>query len=50
MATQDTCCTVVPYFKASAGKLEQFQVFMRTVCGKVIHRAEVSVLWLELQR
>ena len=25
MATQDTCCTVVPYFKASSGKLDAFK-------------------------
>ena len=24
MATQDTCCTIVPYFKANSGKLESF--------------------------
>ena len=25
MATQDTCCTIVPYFKANAGKLDDFK-------------------------
>ena len=25
MATQDTCCTIVPYFKISSGKLEDFK-------------------------
>jgi quinol monooxygenase YgiN len=25
MATQDTCCTIVPYFKVAAGKLPAFQ-------------------------
>ncbi|GJM04384.1 MAG: hypothetical protein DHS20C09_03750 [marine bacterium B5-7] len=26
MATQDTCCTLVPYFKVSEGKLDEFKV------------------------
>ena len=25
MATQDTCCTIVPYFKVHSGKLEAFK-------------------------
>src|SRR5215472_4948113 len=25
MATQDTCCTIVPYFKVHGGKLQQFK-------------------------
>ena len=25
METQDTCCTIVPYFKVSSGKLEAFK-------------------------
>lgn len=25
MATQDTCCTIVPYFKVSSGQLEAFK-------------------------
>jgi quinol monooxygenase YgiN len=25
MATQDTCCTIVPYFKVKSGKLEEFK-------------------------
>ena len=25
MATTDTCCTIVPYFKVHEGKLDQFQ-------------------------
>ncbi|MBP0028402.1 hypothetical protein [Roseofilum sp. Guam] len=25
MATQDTCCTLVPYFKVHSGKLDQFK-------------------------
>jgi len=25
MATQDSCCTIVPYFKIAAGKLETFK-------------------------
>ncbi|MDB9751503.1 hypothetical protein OAB56_00635 [Gammaproteobacteria bacterium] len=25
MATQDTCCTLVPYFKVAEGRLEKFK-------------------------
>jgi quinol monooxygenase YgiN len=26
MATQDTCCTIVPYFKIQSGKVQEFKV------------------------
>ena len=26
MSTQDTCCTLAPYFKVAEGKLEDFKV------------------------
>lgn len=32
MATRDTCCTIVPYFKAHAGKLEAF----RSLCERFV--------------
>ena len=25
MSTQDTCCTIVPYFKVASGKMEEFR-------------------------
>ena len=34
MATQDTCCTVVPYFKVHSGKMEAF----RSLCEQFIER------------
>lgn len=32
MATQDKCCTIVPYFKVQSGKLEAF----RAICEKFV--------------
>jgi hypothetical protein len=32
MATNDTCCTIVPYFKVNAGKLDEFKV----LCAKAV--------------
>ena len=34
MATQDKCCTIVPYFKAHAGKLGDIKAF----CEKFVER------------
>jgi quinol monooxygenase YgiN len=34
MATKDTCCTIVPYFKVNAGKLDEF----KTLCTKMIEQ------------
>ena len=34
MATQDTCCTIVPYFKAHAGKLDDIKAF----CEKFVEQ------------
>ena len=34
MATQDTCCTIVPYFKAHAGKLDAF----RNLCERFVSK------------
>lgn len=34
MATQDRCCTIVPYFKVKAGKLEAF----RALCERFVAR------------
>ena len=36
MAAQDTCCTVVPYFKITSGKIEQF----KELCEKLVKNAE----------
>jgi len=35
MATQDTCCTVVPYFKAGPGKLEAF----KSLCERFVAKS-----------
>ena len=34
MATQDTCCTIVPYFKVSDGKLDTF----KGLCEKFVEK------------
>jgi len=34
MATQDTCCSIVPYFKAHAGKLDAF----RALCERFVSK------------
>jgi len=34
MATQDSCCTIVPYFKAHAGKLEAFKALCERFVDK----------------
>ena len=36
MATQDTCCTIVPYFKVSSGKLKVF----KTLCEKFVEKTQ----------
>jgi hypothetical protein len=38
MATQDTCCTIVPYFKIHAGKTQAF----RELCGRFVARASTE--------
>ncbi len=35
MATQDKCCTIVPYFKAQEGKLEDF----KALCKQCVEKA-----------
>ena len=34
MATQDKCCTIVPYFKARSGKLDA----VRTICQQFVEK------------
>ncbi len=34
MATQDTCCTIVPYFKVQSGKLEAFKALCERFVAK----------------
>ena len=34
MATQDKCCTIVPYFKVHSGKLEGF----KELCGRFVEK------------
>ena len=36
MATQDTCCTIVPYFKVAAGKMAPF----RALCEQFVTKTE----------
>lgn len=35
MATQDKCCTIVPYFKVQSGKLQAF----RSLCEQFVEKA-----------
>jgi len=35
MATQDSCCSVVPYFKAHAGKLDAF----KNLCERFVEKS-----------
>lgn len=35
MATQDKCCTIVPYFKVFSGKLDSF----KELCKKLLEKA-----------
>ena len=44
MATQDTCCTIVPYFKVHEGKLEAFRSF----CEQFVERTYLP--WAEEQK
>lgn len=36
MATQDTCCTLVPYFKVQDGKLDTF----KGLCGQFVDKTQ----------
>jgi quinol monooxygenase YgiN len=36
MATQDTCCTIVPYFKVASGKLPAF----KALCEQFVARTQ----------
>jgi quinol monooxygenase YgiN len=36
MATQDRCCTIVPYFKVKAGRLDAF----RALCERFVERTK----------
>ena len=38
MATQDTCCTIVPYFKVHAGKMAAF----RNLCERFVARTSAE--------
>ena len=38
MATQDTCCTIVPYFKVHSGKLEIF----KTLCEQFVEKTDAE--------
>ena len=36
MATDDKCCTIVPYFKVKSGKLEEF----KAICEKCVEKTK----------
>jgi len=38
MATKDTCCTIVPYFKVHAGKIEAF----RSLCERFVAKSSTE--------
>jgi len=38
MATQDKCCTIVPYFKVHSGKLEAF----KTLCEQFVEKTDAE--------
>lgn len=38
MATQDTCCTIVPYFKVHDGKLDDF----RALCERFVEQTSTE--------
>jgi hypothetical protein len=43
MATQDKCCTIVPYFKVHSGKLEAFKAMCEQFVEKT-NKPEARVL------
>lgn len=40
MATQDRCCTLVPYFKVSEGKIEAFEQLCERFVEKTKHESK----------
>lgn len=40
MATQDQCCTLVPYFKVSEGKIEAFEQLCERFVEKTAHESK----------
>jgi len=40
MATNDTCCTIVPYFKVNAGKLDEFKAIGEKMIEKTLSEAK----------
>ena len=38
MATQDKCCTIVPYFKVQSGKLDDF----KALCEQFIEKTNTE--------
>ncbi len=38
MATQDTCCTIVPYFQVASGKLPEF----RALCEQFVAKTQTE--------
>lgn len=44
MASQDKCCTIVPYFKVQNGKLEAFKALCERFVEKTNGGAQMSLL------
>jgi len=40
MATKDTCCTIVPYFKIASGKIEDFKALCERFVEKTNNEAK----------
>ena len=40
MTTQDRCCTLVPYFKVSTGKMESFEQLCEQFVEKTAHESK----------
>ena len=46
MATDDTCCTLVPYFKVHDGKLAEFKALLTTeaqMLSGLIKEAKINI-------
>ena len=43
MATQDKCCTIVPYFKVQSGKLEDFKALCEQLGRKPTQNPNVYI-------
>ena len=44
MTTQNTCCTLAPYFKVADGQLDAFKVLCEKLVEKTKNRSRMSLL------